>query len=239
MPIAPENRDRYPADWPAISAHVLEQAGLRCECEGECGRGHEQRCTEVHLHAAVTFEGRVRLVAAHLDQTPENNDPANLRAFCQACHLAYDAPHHRQSRVEREQRALEAAGQLALGRVLELVPRSEPAVVPPGPRSDVTPRDHPTGLASGVVTRRDVARLHSIELLRPDVRDRLLLAIGGHDQAGQQLASARERLAGACFEALQHGAQVNELAIAATVSKPTVYRLFDEHRARQEAPDGA
>lgn len=42
MPIRPENRERYPADWKAISAAIKARAGNRCECEGECGRGtHE------------------------------------------------------------------------------------------------------------------------------------------------------------------------------------------------------
>lgn len=35
------------------------------------------------------------LTVAHLDHTPENCDPANLRAWCQRHHLAYDADHHR------------------------------------------------------------------------------------------------------------------------------------------------
>lgn len=34
------------------------------------------------------------LTVAHLDHTPENCDPANLRAWCQQCHLRYDARHH-------------------------------------------------------------------------------------------------------------------------------------------------
>jgi hypothetical protein len=31
MPIRPENRDRYPKDWPAISTRICERAGNRCE----------------------------------------------------------------------------------------------------------------------------------------------------------------------------------------------------------------
>ena len=34
------------------------------------------------------------LTCAHLDHQPGNCDPDNLRAWCQACHLAYDARHH-------------------------------------------------------------------------------------------------------------------------------------------------
>jgi hypothetical protein len=34
------------------------------------------------------------LTVAHLDHQPENCDPANLRAWCQRCHLDYDKHHH-------------------------------------------------------------------------------------------------------------------------------------------------
>ena len=34
MPIRPENKNRYPKDWPAISARIRQRAGNRCE---ECG----------------------------------------------------------------------------------------------------------------------------------------------------------------------------------------------------------
>lgn len=37
----------------------------------------------------------VVLTVAHLDHTPENCDPDNLRAWCQRCHNAYDAPMRR------------------------------------------------------------------------------------------------------------------------------------------------
>jgi 5-methylcytosine-specific restriction endonuclease McrA len=35
------------------------------------------------------------LTVAHLDHAPEHNDPANLRALCQRCHLAHDREQHR------------------------------------------------------------------------------------------------------------------------------------------------
>lgn len=38
MPIKPENRDRYPADWPQIRERILRRAGGRCE-------GHESANT--------------------------------------------------------------------------------------------------------------------------------------------------------------------------------------------------
>lgn len=34
MPIKPENRDRYPADWPAISLAAKERARWRCQHRG-------------------------------------------------------------------------------------------------------------------------------------------------------------------------------------------------------------
>ena len=35
---------------------------------------------------------------AHLDHTPENCDPSNLRALCQRCHNQYDAKHRAETR---------------------------------------------------------------------------------------------------------------------------------------------
>lgn len=86
MPIRAENRHRYPSDWKTIRAAILARAGNRCEgsplwpdCRAENGLPHP-----------VTGS-RVVLTIAHLDHTPENCDPANLRAWCQRCHNAYDA----------------------------------------------------------------------------------------------------------------------------------------------------
>lgn len=86
MPIKPENRRRYPANWRLIRAAILARAGNRCEgaplhhpaCRAENGQPHP-----------VTGS-RVVLTIAHLDQVIENNDPSNLRALCQRCHLRHD-----------------------------------------------------------------------------------------------------------------------------------------------------
>jgi len=93
MPIRPENRSRSPRDWPDISARIRHRAGHRCEgspdypdCRAENGEPHP-----------VTGS-RVVLTVAHLDHTPENCEPANLRAWCQRCHLAYDREHHGRTR---------------------------------------------------------------------------------------------------------------------------------------------
>ena len=94
MPIRPENRNRYPKDWRAIRERILRRARHRCE-----GSPFYPDCrAENGCHHPVTGS-RVVLTIAHLDHTPENCEPDNLRALCQRCHLAYDAKHHRQTRA--------------------------------------------------------------------------------------------------------------------------------------------
>ncbi|QJT06356.1 hypothetical protein G9272_43655 [Streptomyces asoensis] len=114
MPIRPENRDRYPADWKAISLRTRTvRAAGQCECEGEYGRGtHTGRCPNLNGQPAYGTGSKVVLTVAHLDHTPENCDPANLRAMCQGCHLHYDQDHHHaRTRAEARRTALEASGQ--------------------------------------------------------------------------------------------------------------------------------
>lgn len=115
-PIRPENRARYPHDWPEISLRIrTERADGRCECAGECGRGtHTGRCPNRNGLPAYGTGSRVVLTVAHLDHTPEHCDPGNLRAMCQGCHLHYDRDHHRQTAAATRRAAIEAAGQLVL-----------------------------------------------------------------------------------------------------------------------------
>lgn len=107
MPIKPENRARYPKDWKRISGEIRERSGGRCECHGECGlhrtTGGPRRCEEMHGEAAKWAKGKVILTVAHLDHTPENCSPENLKAMCQRCHLRYDIDHHKKTaRATRE-----------------------------------------------------------------------------------------------------------------------------------------
>jgi hypothetical protein len=107
MPIRPENRSRYPADWRNISDSIrFGRANCRCECAGECGRGHFGRCHRRHDDQLTDrADGpRVVLTTAHLDHTPENCDPSNLRAMCQGCHLHYDRDHHARTAAATRQR---------------------------------------------------------------------------------------------------------------------------------------
>lgn len=89
MPIKPENRSRYPKDWKKISKSVRDLAGNRCvgspaypDCRAENGKPHP-----------VTGS-TVVLTVGHLDHQPENCALDNLRAWCQRCHLTYDAKNH-------------------------------------------------------------------------------------------------------------------------------------------------
>ena len=93
MPIRPENKDRYPKEWPLISLSVRALAGWKCVwCAAEQYKPHP-----------VTGS-RVVLTVAHLDHTPENCSPDNLRALCQKCHLAYDREHHARTRSATRRR---------------------------------------------------------------------------------------------------------------------------------------
>jgi len=136
MPIAPENKHRYPADWAAIRAVRLAQVNNRCEGCGVINHAWGYRLPDgefIHLVRSELIEqgytqppfwlrtehGSVRvfeivLTIAHLDHTPENNHPDNLRAWCQKCHLDHDRQHHIQTRARKRKRALEEGGQQCL-----------------------------------------------------------------------------------------------------------------------------
>lgn len=120
MPIKPENKARYPANWKEVRAAILERAGNCCEkCKVKNGdrivRGKGDDAdtymtNDANVYSAETGEcyGErsmadyenggdgvdIVLTIAHLDHMPENCAPENLRAWCQRCHLRYDAEHH-------------------------------------------------------------------------------------------------------------------------------------------------
>jgi hypothetical protein len=93
MPIRPENIHRYPKDWRQRRASVLERARHRCE-----GSPRYPDCRAENYQPHPVTGSRVILTIAHLDHTPEHNDPRNLRAMCQRCHLTYDRAHHQETR---------------------------------------------------------------------------------------------------------------------------------------------
>lgn len=120
MPIKSENKHRYPPNWREIRAAILERADDCCE---QCGvpnyayraRGEEAWTSNIGQAEAWAMDGmkvsRVVLTIAHLDHQPENNDPGNLRALCQRCHLAWDKEHH-QKTAYQTRRAGKALGEL-------------------------------------------------------------------------------------------------------------------------------
>ena len=91
MPIRPENKKRYPSNWKEIRTSILERARNHCEF---CGRENHTWFFNEKTKKMV----RVVLTVAHLDHTPENCDPSNLRALCQRCHNQYDAKHRAETR---------------------------------------------------------------------------------------------------------------------------------------------
>lgn len=134
MPIRPENRDRYPADWKEISKRIrFGRAGGACECTGQCGSEHAGgRCEAPHKARVLRAKGdkadwmdaatarqlwgsnppsrwsgrpvRIILTTAHLNHTPEDCRPENLLALCQLCHLRYDADHHAETAAKTRRR---------------------------------------------------------------------------------------------------------------------------------------
>jgi hypothetical protein len=135
-PILAENKDRYPADWAAISDRIrFGRAGGRCECRGECGLEHDaDGCRAPHgqrvrwsvllpgmwtrargpLGRDFTAPVKIVLTTGHLDHQPEHCTDQNLRAWCQRCHNRYDRSHRNATRKRRQREAIEAAGQLSL-----------------------------------------------------------------------------------------------------------------------------
>ena len=113
MPISPENSKRYPANWKQLRAAVLERAGNRCEgspaypdCRAPNGAWRLKRrdcwvANEDEAYAIADNDAdvsKIVLTIAHLDHDElETQDISRLRAWCQKCHLTYDAKHHAQN----------------------------------------------------------------------------------------------------------------------------------------------
>lgn len=92
MPIRESERAKYPRDWDKISLAVRVKAGWQCEgspkfpdCRAEQGREHPETGSIVIL------------TVGHLNHDPSDCRRENLKAWCQRCHLAYDAEHHQRN----------------------------------------------------------------------------------------------------------------------------------------------
>lgn len=89
MPISPENAKLYPPDWKAISQRVKDRADWRCE-----GSPKYPDCRAAHGEPHPATGSKVVLTVGHLNHEPSDVRPENLRAWCNRCHLTYDAGHH-------------------------------------------------------------------------------------------------------------------------------------------------
>jgi hypothetical protein len=86
--IMPMDRARYPANWEKIATDKKNKVGWKCEV---CGKQCRKPGEEFDTHKRT-------LTVAHLNHTPEDVRPENLKAMCAPCHLRYDAQHHAETR---------------------------------------------------------------------------------------------------------------------------------------------
>ena len=89
MPIRKSQKDLYPKNWDKISLDVRVKAGWRCE-----GSPKFPECRAEHGREHPDTGSMVILTVGHLDHDPTNCDRSNLKAWCNRCHLTYDAAHH-------------------------------------------------------------------------------------------------------------------------------------------------
>ncbi|MFC6790634.1 HNH endonuclease [Methylobacterium komagatae] len=96
MPVSASRMKLYPGgsirspEWLALREEILARAGGRCE-----GTPQFPACRAVNAEPHPETRSKVVLTIAHMDQHPGHNDPSNLRALCQRCHNAWDAPYRR------------------------------------------------------------------------------------------------------------------------------------------------
>lgn len=99
MPIRPENKRLYPANWKQIREDILKRADNRCEF---CGIPNHMKVLRLIKDNQEAKEIKIVLTIAHLDQSPQNNDYNNLRALCQRCHNRLDMPFRVANRKRRK-----------------------------------------------------------------------------------------------------------------------------------------
>lgn len=100
MPIKPENKHRYPADWPQISRAAKERAAFRCQHPGctasqySVGRWIGGKW-KAHAYYASTY-GHARQMAAEYsfflfgDAPPPKGEPAVIVIVLTVAHLNHD-----------------------------------------------------------------------------------------------------------------------------------------------------
>jgi hypothetical protein len=122
----PINYSHYPPNWfSEIRPAILARAGDACErCHLPNGiLGHRDRQGTFWPYpdspppggwTANTHLFKIILTIAHLDHDTTNNQPSNLQALCQHCHLTHDLPHHRRNAALTRRRRKLDAGQIEL-----------------------------------------------------------------------------------------------------------------------------
>jgi hypothetical protein len=122
----PIDYKKYPANWKSeIRPTILKRANNCCENCGlknhEIGyrdatgyfygwqtienlleiKGYDIFCHELSncydKNGNPTKPLKIVLTVAHLDHDVTNNDPSNLKALCQKCHLSLDLKQHREN----------------------------------------------------------------------------------------------------------------------------------------------
>jgi hypothetical protein len=135
VPIRPENKARYPADWKAVRERVRTRAGDRCEWCGVPNLAWVARelLSGTWLAAATRDDAlrarvavavacyyrrescdlsrvvRVVCTTAHLhDPDPANVADDNLAFLCQRCHNRHDAPMRARNAADTRRRKRDA-----------------------------------------------------------------------------------------------------------------------------------
>lgn len=122
MPIKPENKKLYPKNWKEIRYKILKRANNKCEFCGVENHSVGYRDKDGNFIESIGMQQeadeldgehlfQIVLTIAHLDHNPTNNNPENLKALCQKCHLNYDKEHHQET---RRNTLKEKTGQLEL-----------------------------------------------------------------------------------------------------------------------------
>lgn len=111
----PMERERYPKDWRQLSLSIKDESEWRCRgCKKQCFKPGEKLSDFIirvfggiegeAWREAADHPGRFRLTVAHLDQDPKNNEPSNLKALCNVCHLQNDRPHQKANSLAKKER---------------------------------------------------------------------------------------------------------------------------------------